>query len=180
MFSLRTNLIDVMFSLDLAHSEGANRDDIKRYCFSQVHQDQFDWYYDLSSSRKDHLEMPVYADLDVGGDVDNFAKQLLGDVLVGTPISRDVTPLESGDTVQRGGLMVIINRGDQSFKPLALQQHAPTIQFSDGTTSHSRRSDSFWCEEVKSRGLNIVVDKHLFVYHDNQFDTVPSPTGIRK
>lgn len=158
--------------------------DVKSYCFSQEHLEsnkdssKFDWYYDLSSSRMDHLEMPVYTDLQVGN---GFPQKVLKSVLAGSPLSRDVIPLESGETTQRGGCMVIINRNPKSFEPLAVQQHSPKIHFNDGTTSHSRRSDSYWCKILnKNRGLKIAVDKDLFVYHDNRFDIISSPSGVRR
>ena len=180
VFSLRTNLIDLLYSLDLVHAEGSAKEDVKSFCLSQTYQDTLDWYYDLSSSRMDHLEMPVYSSA-LQVDVAGFGKQLLNDFLVGTPLCRDVIPPSKSEaTLQRGGCMVIMNRNINSFEPLALQQHAPKISFSDCTTSYSRRSDSFWCKQMKDQGVTVAVDEQLYVYHDNQFDVVSSPSNIKK
>ena len=180
LFSIRTNLIDMTYNLDLIHTKGEGRNDVRKHCLAQVYPEssKFDWYYDLSSSRTDHLEMPVYTEILVENE--EFPRKMLHDLLTGTPLCRDVIPLESGDTLQRGGCMVILNQNTKSFEPLALQQHAPRIHFSDGTVSHSRRSDSFWCKQLKNRSLSIATDKKLFVYHDNRFDPEPTPSSIRK
>ncbi|KAL9184057.1 hypothetical protein ACHAXT_002143 [Thalassiosira profunda] len=188
VFSLRTNLIDLLYSLDLAHVEGDGKEEVRSFCLdedpfatfpvSNSDHPKFDWYYDLSSSRTDHLEMPVYsAGVNIEGE--DFA-QVLSGLLVGTPLCRDVLPVESGPTLQRGGCMVIVNRGAKSFDPLAVQQHAPFVNFSDGTTSSTRRSDSFWCKQMKNRGVSVAVDEQLFVYHDNRFDSISSPQSVRK
>ncbi|KAL7543213.1 hypothetical protein ACHAXR_012512 [Thalassiosira sp. AJA248-18] len=179
VFSLRTNLIDLLYNMDLIHAEGDGKDDVKSYCLAQGHAEsnRYDWYYDLSSSRSDHLEMPVFRDMQMV----NNPRKLLQDLLVGSPLCRDVIPLESGPTLQRGGCMVIlVKNGRKSLQPLAVQQHAPSINFSDGTISYSRRSDSFWCKQMKIRGFKIAVNELLFVYHDNRFDAAPTPAGIRK
>lgn len=167
--------------MDLIQAHGKGKDDVKSYCLAlgPLDSNRFDCYYDLSSSRADHLELPVYVDTKIDGQ--DFPKKLLQDFLVGTPFSRDVVPpLESMPTEQRGGCMVIINRNCKSFEPLATQQHAPSIEFSKDLVFPSRRSDSFWCKEMKKRGTEISVNEQLFVYHDNRFDAVSSPSGIRQ
>lgn len=182
IFSLRTNLIDMLYNLDLANTREDGGGDVTSYCIGQTYLEtqKFDWYYDLSSSKADHLELPIYKVNRLQTPDVNFAQRLLSNFLVGTPFCRDVIPLDDGPTLQRGGCMVIIKRHDDSFKPLAVQQHAPLIRFDDDSSSHSRRSDSFWCKEMNNRGLNIEVDKQLYVYHDNQFDSISSPTKIRR
>ncbi|KAL7554231.1 hypothetical protein ACHAWF_017646 [Thalassiosira exigua] len=188
LFSLRTNLIDLLYNLDLLHMKGSDKDSVKSYCLTQSHlvaqshlkdnNKPFDWYYDLSSSFSTHLEMPVYSDAPT--DIKGPPQRLLRNFLVGTPLVRDVCPLECGETTQRGGCMVILKKCSKSFEPLAVQQHAPSIRFSDDTTSLTRRSDSFWCKEMKDRGFSIAVQKDLFVYHDNRFDEPASAEAVRK
>lgn len=164
LFSLRTNLIDLLHSLDLLHSQDGSAND---FCIASEHyesRDTFDWYYDMSTSNYSHLELPVYSELAVSREPEpamdgSFANddasgekgvnklrdydKLYRDFLIGTPLCRDVIPpLEGGRTSQRGGCMVLID----DFTPLAVQQHAPLIRFSDGSTSYTRRSDSLWCQ----------------------------------
>ncbi|EJK68036.1 hypothetical protein THAOC_10832, partial [Thalassiosira oceanica] len=198
LFSLRTNLIDLLHSLDLLHSQDGSAND---FCIASEHyesRDTFDWYYDMSTSNYSHLELPVYSELAVSREPEpamdgSFANddasgekgvnklrdydKLYRDFLIGTPLCRDVIPpLEGGRTSQRGGCMVLID----DFTPLAVQQHAPLIRFSDGSTSYTRRSDSLWCQVLASAGHVVEVNPRLFCYHDNRFDAISSPENIRK
>eukprot|EP00956_Cyclotella_meneghiniana_P026406 scaffold56991_cov23-Cyclotella_meneghiniana.AAC.1 len=75
-------------------------------CTHEALWDKQDWYYDLSSSRYNHLEMPVHKENGITDDILTFLRKKLSDFLRGTPMCRDVVP-PSGpcDTEQRGGCM---------------------------------------------------------------------------
>mmetsp|Transcript_20279 Transcript_20279/g.41934 ORF Transcript_20279/g.41934 Transcript_20279/m.41934 type:complete len:226 (+) Transcript_20279:1245-1922(+) len=85
LFSLRTNRIDLMYNLDLHHSDSS----IRCFCFDQNFQQSevFDWYYDLSSSKFDHFEMPIYSELlanRICSSDDDYLRNILRDLLLGT------------------------------------------------------------------------------------------------
>lgn len=85
IFSLRTNLIDLTYQLDLLCSTGAKQD-IETLCLAEeTIVDKYDWYYDLSSARHDHLEMPVFKKREVS-DIDSFLKDSYYAFLRGTPL----------------------------------------------------------------------------------------------
>lgn len=86
IFSLRTNLIDLLYGLDLHYSTGKNKEDIERFCYyHEVLGEKHDWYYDLSSARYDHLEMPVYKRTDINITTSFFHKTRNA-LLVGSPL----------------------------------------------------------------------------------------------
>jgi len=84
LFSLRTNLIDLLYALDLHHAKG--RDIMSLCCTHEALWDKQDWYYDLSSSRYDHLEMPVHKENGITDDILTFLRKKLSDFLIGTPM----------------------------------------------------------------------------------------------
>ena len=89
IFSLRTNLIDFLYQMDLLHSPA--KGNIEKFCYSHnSHILKEDWYYDLSSARHDHLEMPVYKRRQDTTDenVLSFVEQQLNAFLRGTPLVR--------------------------------------------------------------------------------------------
>lgn len=84
---MRTNLIDLLYALDLHHAKGNDHSDIRSLCCShEVLQDKQDWYYDLSSARYNHLEMPVYKENVITDDISVFLKKTLCAFLRGTPM----------------------------------------------------------------------------------------------
>jgi len=88
IFSLRTNLIDLLYCLDLHHSTGESKENLERFCYSrEVLEKKHDWYYDLSSARCDHLEMPVYKRIDIKS-MSSFFEKIHNGFLVGTPLVR--------------------------------------------------------------------------------------------
>ena len=195
LLSLRTNLLDIIFAFDLAylkiHSNGTEKEDanqLLRFCRSvDAFAEKFDWYYDKSSSRSDHIEMPVLSnelDSDQGGPFASIAalRRLRSDILVGTPFARDVIPPDNSEpTLQRGGCAVFLKKDDSSYNVLAIEQDAPLLTLADGSVIHSRRSDSLWCKHVKqTKSKKIEVSASLYVYHDNKFDKIPTPSAMRR
>ena len=206
VMSIRTNLVDLLYSLDYYYLVKESNPSKFFFQYYDNYLCKFDWHYDFSSSRYDHLEMPVFRYLDKAEDLD--LDKILSTILVGTPFARDVIPLEKGPTTQRGGCMVILNKGKNPFDVLALEQITPYVQFSDGSTAMTRRSDSIWCKVLASddqcqqhnikcqysdndssqstkpkdmkKSKTIGVNESLFVYHDNRYDKIPSNSKLRK
>jgi len=197
LMSIRTNLMDFLYAIDRQQMSGRDSNDVENFinglsvytntCIG-TKSDKFDFYYDMSSSRYDHLEMPfcsdeIFPESSIFKDMDVLGKWLdscLSAMLVGTPLFRDVIPLESGLTTQRGGCMVVRNKNEKSFDVLAIEQDAPELMPTGSQSLRSRRSDSIWCNFHKNRGKSIKVIEQLYVYHDNTFDKVPSPFKMRR
>ena len=81
-----------------------------------------DQYYDLSSARWDHLEMPRQFDYMEAGN--SFVEKCRYKILVGDPLAREAVSTEQGPTTQRGGCMVLFRK---SFGLLRLEQTAPQV-----------------------------------------------------
>ena len=195
LMSIRLNLLDLLYAMDRYHLSGSDSHEVREFSNNlnvydstnkRNKSDKFDWYYDMSSSRTDHIEMPFYRSNDLfpenfDSNMDEQMKEWLNAMLVGTPLFRDVIPLESGPTTQRGGCMVIRrkNKDDDSFNVLAVGQDAPKIMLTSNKSIYSRRSDSIWCKHHINQGKQVEVNTYP-VYHQNIFDKVPSPSNMRR
>lgn len=121
VMSIRTQLLDFLFALDRLHSDQSKFAEAPepRQVFTNL-QDQ---YYDLSSARWDHLEMPRQFDCMEAGA--SFVEQCRYRILVGDPLAREAVSTDQGPTTQRGGCMVLFRK---SFDLLRLEQTAPQVQ----------------------------------------------------
>jgi acyl transferase domain-containing protein/nucleoside-diphosphate-sugar epimerase/NADPH:quinone reductase-like Zn-dependent oxidoreductase/GTP cyclohydrolase II/arylamine N-acetyltransferase/ectoine hydroxylase-related dioxygenase (phytanoyl-CoA dioxygenase family) len=188
--SMRTQLIDFLYALDIQHgragnhiSDGGVSEGNKYPCANKtlacpsmkVFHDMHDQYYDLSSSRWDHLELPrIFTDYDKG----TFVKQCRHRILVGDPLAREAVSTEDGESCQRGGCMVLFRK---QFHLLQYKQIAPTVLLASGRYASSRRSDTFWVmNHHQAHGKKPVVRRHLSFLHDNMYDSIPSPEKFRE
>jgi GTP cyclohydrolase II len=168
-FSLRTQLVDLKRAIDFQMAPADANSNVFEG-LRPTHRPE-DLYYDLATSRTDHLEEPQPV-----GDIGNIEERIFR----GDPLARDCCPpLQSHDTAQRGGVMLLFR---PNFYVLDMPQLVPVIKAggSKGRAQLSRRSDSLWLAALQSRwGLKCKVHPALFVYHDNVHDVVPSATAIR-
>ena len=167
--SCRTQLLDLISTLEYDRSSAP----VPALPLSDAGSD--DCYYDLSSRRFDHLEMPRH--FCVGGaDV----AQLVERVLKGDPLSRDAVPNAEDDgteTTQRGGCLLVPK---SHFKVLLTPQHSPTVGTSSGAAA-LRRSDSYWCKYLRQQfEVKFHVCSGLSVIHDNATDEVSTPSKLRE
>ena len=183
--SMRTQLLDFLYALDLQYATTHSAKDGVTSTFTYPWMDEFrdmhDQYYDLSSSRWDHLELPRlltdYGD-HFSANNDNFVELCRRRILVGDPLAREAVSLEDGESCQRGGCMVVFRK---QFHLLGYEQVAPTVVLASGRRVSSRRSDSFWVMNHHNvRGKKAVVRPHLSFLHDNMYDSIPSPERIRE
>jgi acyl transferase domain-containing protein/nucleoside-diphosphate-sugar epimerase/NADPH:quinone reductase-like Zn-dependent oxidoreductase/arylamine N-acetyltransferase/ectoine hydroxylase-related dioxygenase (phytanoyl-CoA dioxygenase family) len=190
--SMRTQLLDFLYALDIQHSTARGDDSggsmsEMNVCPSltcpsmNVFHDVHDQYYDLSSSRWDHLELPRlltdYGD-NGGANKDNFVEQCRRRILVGDPLAREAVSTEDGESCQRGGCMVVFR---SQFHLLQYEQVAPAVTLATGERASSRRSDTFWVmNHHKEHGKKAVVRRHLSFLHDNAHDSIPTPEKIRE
>jgi len=176
VMSMRTQMLDFLFALDQMHSARDHKMCAEARAPQKIFSNLQDQYYDLSSSRWDHLEMPrqFYSN----EPVNSFVKQCRKRILVGDPLAREAVSTEEGRTTQRGGCMVLFHK---SFDLLLMEQMAPQVRLSSGKTVASRRSDSFWVQRHCSvHGKVSVVRRHLSVLHDNMHDKIPSTQTMRE
>ena len=146
------------------------------YQSHHVYENMKDQYYDLSSTRWDHLELPRRFECHV--ERDKFVEQCQHRILVGDPLAREAVPLEEGESLQRGGCMVLFQK---NFFLMGTAQVAPIIKLASGRQAASRRSDSFWVQHHKKMSAKqSVVCKNLAVLHDNMLDLTPPPEKMRE
>jgi len=128
--------------------------------------DPIDAYYDLSTSRFDQLEEPqLFTDLN----------NLRDRVLRGDPLARVALPqIEQAPARQRGGCMLVFR---ENFSSLMCPQVLPEIVL-DGSFLLSRRSDSLWLA-YQAQTIPCTLFPGLFVLHENNFDSIPSPEKFR-
>eukprot|EP00045_Choanoeca_perplexa_P016441 m.222974 g.222974 ORF g.222974 m.222974 type:complete len:2105 (+) comp17261_c1_seq2:280-6594(+) len=169
-FGVRTQLLDILHTLQRQHAPPLppkHAIDPSVYATSCA-QAPFDTYYDLSTSRFDHLEEPQPIQ-----DTHNLRDRLLR----GDPLARDCLPgLSLTTTSQRGGCMLLFR---SNFKHLALPQFVPCFRMVDQSIS-SRRSDSLWLGAVRELGVECLEHPGLFVYHENTNDAILSAHAIRR
>lgn len=175
--SMRTQLLDFLFALDSQHPNSHAPPCNGSKCpADQVYSTLQDQYYDLSSSRWDHLEIPRRFQCAVAGAA--FVEECWHRILVGDPLAREAVSVEDGQSLQRGGCMVLYRK---SFSLLQTAQEAPSVQLASGRQAASRRSDSLWVQRhFKSNAKRSVVRRHLAVLHDNMHDSIPSPERMRE
>ena len=169
--AMRTQLLDFLFLHDRRHfgreAEG-NGPPLRAKPFDSP----FDQYFDLSTSRFDHLERPFLLDQGPPGDEDSseaaFIARCRSKILRGDPLSgRDAVPVFEGPSTQRGGLMVVSN---PDF--LQLQQSSPRIRVTSG-------SDTLFCEVHVRPQVTCLVKRRLAVLHCSSNNTVSSPEQLR-
>ena len=177
VMSMRTQLLDFMFSLDSQHQKSQFSIFNNSQCpTDHVYENMKDQYYDLSSTRWDHLELPRRFECHV--ERDKFVEQCQHRILVGDPLAREAVPLEEGESLQRGGCMVLFQK---NFFLMGTAQVAPIIKLASGRQAASRRSDSFWVQHHKKMSAKqSVVCKNLAVLHDNMLDLTPPPEKMRE
>ena len=182
LMSMRTQLLDFQFALDLDYfnSNGGDANivpwNIANYPSPTVFDTLDDQYYDLSSSRWNHLEIPRY--FPFTSDDDNFVEESRQRILVGDPLAREAVSTEHSISLQRGGCTVLFPK---NFVLLVSEQTAPSVQLSSGRVVSSRRSDSFWVQKhAKFNNKRAVVRQHLSFLHDNIHDSIESPEKMRE
>jgi nucleoside-diphosphate-sugar epimerase/NADPH:quinone reductase-like Zn-dependent oxidoreductase/3-oxoacyl-(acyl-carrier-protein) synthase/malonyl CoA-acyl carrier protein transacylase/arylamine N-acetyltransferase len=180
--SMRTQLLDFVYALDSMYAKASSvkpplsNNAWQCPSFEVYHNSLHDQYYDLSSARWNHLEVPRRFECSV--DRSSLVKVLGKRILLGDPLAREAVSVEHGPSLQRGGCMVLPKK---SFHLLRTAHEAPTVQLASGRQAVSRRSDSFWVQKLHENGGKVaVVRRHLAVLHDNTHDLVPSPRIMRE
>jgi amino acid adenylation domain-containing protein len=181
--SMRTQLLDLVFALDSLHAKDntvqppLSNNAWQCPSFDVYHDSLQDQYYDLSSARWNHLEVPRRFDYN-GADKTSLIKQWRRRILVGDPFAREAVSVEHGLSLQRGGCMVLPKK---SFHLLRTAQNAPTVELASGRKAASRRSDTFWVQNHHRNGNKVaIVRRHLSVLHDNTHDSIPSSLRMRE
>ena len=125
--------------------------------------DPADAYYDLSTSRYDHLEEPQLVRLtDLGAACQR--------VRCGDPLARDCVPsVQKEETTQRGGCMLLFR---ENFDCLVQPQFTPELPSTGGKHAFSRRSDSIWLAVQSRRGVRCVALPALYVLHESGRDSL--------
>lgn len=129
VFSLRTNLVDLVHQLDLFHTPGQRINDTKSFCYSyEAIPDKHDWYYDLSTSRYDHLEMPVFKKRDDISDMNiaSFLRLQCDAFLRGTPLVSLSLGLGTISCKEKPNSLLLLS--------LVPRRNTPRRILSDGTT----------------------------------------------
>lgn len=185
--SMRTQLLDLVHALDGMYAPqgdvnvGSPDSRNAWHCptFDVYHDNLQDQYYDLSSMRWNHLEVPRRFNCSHGiTTCEEFVEQCHRRICVGDPLARESVSVEDGRSMQRGGCMVLLKR---SFPLLMTPHTAPTVHLASGKHAASRRSDSFWVQRLhRKHGKVAVVRRHLAVLHDNTYDRVPTPERMRE
>ena len=184
--SMRTQLLDLVYALDSVFPKAGSmkpplaNNAWKCPSFEVYHDSLQDQYYDLSSTRWNHLEVPRRFDCTrrQGDKKKSLVQQWGQRMFVGDPLAREAVSMESGPSLQRGGCMVLPKK---SFSLLRTAHGAPVVQLASGQQAMSRRSDSFWVEKHHKNDHKVaVVRTHLAVLHDNTHDSVPSPQNMRE
>ena len=137
IMSMRTQLLDFLYALDTQNTISSSTCHADR-----IFTDLKDQYYDLSSSRWNHLEIPRQFIFD--GDINNFVKECRHRILVGDPLAREAPSIEEGQSFQRGGLYGAVSKAGL----LENTQQAPVVHLASGRRAASRRSDSFWVQKA--------------------------------
>lgn len=178
--SIRTQLLDFLYALDRLHphpqAPNSPVSDNSWRCpsFEIYHRNLQDQYYDLSSTRWDHLEVPRR--FESLGD-NEFVERCRKKIFVGDPLAREAVSVEVGESVQRGSCMVLPRA---SFSLLRTAHEAPLVELASGRRAASRRSDTFWVQRHRAAGKRPVVVTHLSALHDNTHDLIPSPEKVRE
>ena len=173
VMSMRTQLLDFIHALDLHHSDCG---ELYNELTFPVLRNLDDQYYDLSSTRWDHLEMPRLFSVDLN-DV-KFVEKCRHRILVGDPLAREAISTETGESGQRGGCMVLFRK---NFDLLGTEQVAPIVKLSSNRYSSSRRSDSFWVQRHRHvSSKKSVVLRSLSIVHVNTHDVVPDQERMRE
>jgi acyl transferase domain-containing protein/nucleoside-diphosphate-sugar epimerase/NADPH:quinone reductase-like Zn-dependent oxidoreductase/GTP cyclohydrolase II/arylamine N-acetyltransferase/ectoine hydroxylase-related dioxygenase (phytanoyl-CoA dioxygenase family) len=178
--SMRTQLLDFLYALDRMHSHpqapSSPTSENAWHCpsFEIYHRNLQDQYYDLSSTRWDHLEVPRRFD-SLGSD--DFVERCRQKIFVGDPLAREAVSVEEGESMQRGSCMVLLR---DNFSLLRTAHAAPFVELASGRRAASRRSDTFWVQRHCRDGKRPVVVRHLSALHDNTHDSIPSPEQMRE
>ena len=192
LMSMRTQLLDFLHAVDEIYARendepcrGVTRHSVgwNSWPSLQVFRDLQDQYYDLSSSRWNHLELPrrFHDPGSVGNtkeDIQHFVERCRYKILVGDPLAREAICTDCGETTQRGGCMVLFRA---HFDVLATEQVAPVVTLASQRVVSSRRSDSFWVQTQREKhDKKAVVLRHLSLLHDNSHDVIPGIAHMRE